>query len=136
MLDIDDRYDIILGMPWLVKHQPWIDWTNGTIGRTLPIEEQKLYGVVASNVPTSNNIVSIEKSRIASPSKLADKGRAQLSDQQRSSPFVSTKVDALSHLDRYSSAAFVVKGSGVAINDHDQVNEPEIVHHLDMRGDK
>ena len=135
MLDIDDRYDIILGMPWLVKHQPWIDWIHGTIGRTLPIEEQKLYGVVASNVPTSNNIVPIEKSRMASPSKLADKGRAQLSDQQRSSPFVSTKVDALSHLYRYSSAAFVVKDSGVAINDHDQVNEPKIVHHLDMRDD-
>ncbi|GMF49666.1 unnamed protein product [Phytophthora fragariaefolia] len=23
--DMDDRYDLILGMPWLAKHEPWID---------------------------------------------------------------------------------------------------------------
>ncbi|GMF22934.1 unnamed protein product [Phytophthora fragariaefolia] len=26
VLDMDDRYDLIFGMPWLAKHEPWIDW--------------------------------------------------------------------------------------------------------------
>ncbi|GMF46154.1 unnamed protein product [Phytophthora fragariaefolia] len=26
VLDMDDRYDLTLGMPWLAKHEPWIDW--------------------------------------------------------------------------------------------------------------
>ena len=26
MLDMDDRYDLILGMPWLTMHEPCIDW--------------------------------------------------------------------------------------------------------------
>ncbi|GMF42852.1 unnamed protein product [Phytophthora fragariaefolia] len=26
VLDMDDRYHLILGMPWLAKHEPWIDW--------------------------------------------------------------------------------------------------------------
>ncbi|GMG18195.1 unnamed protein product [Phytophthora fragariaefolia] len=32
VLDMDDRYDLILGMPWLAKHEPWIDWRSRTIG--------------------------------------------------------------------------------------------------------
>ncbi|KAF1327472.1 Pol protein, partial [Globisporangium splendens] len=30
------RYDLILGMPWLAKHQPWIDWRARTIGSSTP----------------------------------------------------------------------------------------------------
>ncbi|GMF50368.1 unnamed protein product [Phytophthora fragariaefolia] len=32
VLDMDDRYDLILGMPWLAKNEPWIDWRSRTIG--------------------------------------------------------------------------------------------------------
>ncbi|KAF1324320.1 reverse transcriptase, partial [Globisporangium splendens] len=28
LLDLDDKFDIILGMPWLKRYQPSIDWTN------------------------------------------------------------------------------------------------------------
>ncbi|KAE9045935.1 hypothetical protein PR002_g1945 [Phytophthora rubi] len=38
-LDMDDRYDLILGMPWLAKHEPWIDWRlvpATTLSRTEP----------------------------------------------------------------------------------------------------
>jgi hypothetical protein len=28
LLDLDDRFDIILGLPWCHKHQPIIDWEN------------------------------------------------------------------------------------------------------------
>ncbi|MGN6618758.1 MAG: reverse transcriptase family protein, partial [Ilyomonas sp.] len=30
-----DGYDIILGMPWLVKHNPCVDWTSGDVKPTL-----------------------------------------------------------------------------------------------------
>ncbi|GMF60208.1 unnamed protein product [Phytophthora fragariaefolia] len=32
VLDMDDRYDLILGMSWLAKHGPRIDWCSRTIG--------------------------------------------------------------------------------------------------------
>lgn len=32
VLDMDDRYDLILGIHWLIKHEPWIDWRSRTVG--------------------------------------------------------------------------------------------------------
>ena len=31
MLGMESPYDLILGMPWLAKHQPWIDWRTRTV---------------------------------------------------------------------------------------------------------
>ncbi|KAF0703967.1 hypothetical protein AaE_015171 [Aphanomyces astaci] len=31
VIDLDDRWDLILGMRWLEKHQPWIDWRSKTM---------------------------------------------------------------------------------------------------------
>ena len=31
VLGMESTYDLILGMPWLVKHQPWIDWRTLTL---------------------------------------------------------------------------------------------------------
>ncbi|GMF46723.1 unnamed protein product [Phytophthora fragariaefolia] len=33
-LDLDARYDLILGMAWLERHEPWIDWRSKTLGAT------------------------------------------------------------------------------------------------------
>ena len=30
VLDIDSRYDLILGMAWLEFYEPWIDWRSNT----------------------------------------------------------------------------------------------------------
>ncbi|CAI5722202.1 unnamed protein product [Peronospora effusa] len=30
---MESPYDLILGMPWLAKHQPWIDWRTRTVAR-------------------------------------------------------------------------------------------------------
>ena len=30
VLDLDSRYDLILGMAWLERHEPWIDWRSKT----------------------------------------------------------------------------------------------------------
>ncbi|KAE8996977.1 hypothetical protein PR001_g19709 [Phytophthora rubi] len=29
--DLDDKFDMVLGMPWLARHDPVIDWTKRTI---------------------------------------------------------------------------------------------------------
>ena len=48
VLDLDPRYDLILGMAWLERHEPWIDWRSKTLGamRNVPIE------VLESHEPT------------------------------------------------------------------------------------
>ncbi|GMF32551.1 unnamed protein product [Phytophthora fragariaefolia] len=35
VLDMDDRYDLVRGMLWLAKHEPWIDWRSQIIGDRL-----------------------------------------------------------------------------------------------------
>ncbi|GMF52196.1 unnamed protein product [Phytophthora fragariaefolia] len=51
VLDMDDRYDLILGMPWLAKHEPWIDWRSRTIGASHnPLADRAL----ADHVPSSS----------------------------------------------------------------------------------
>ena len=32
VIDMNYRFDIILGMPWLRKHEPWIEWKSGEMG--------------------------------------------------------------------------------------------------------
>jgi hypothetical protein len=50
VLDMDDRYDLILGMRWLVKHEPWIDWCSRTIGAShKPLADRALAGHVPSS---------------------------------------------------------------------------------------
>ena len=36
VLDMDGRFDLILGMPWLERHEPWIDWRTKSIGSSSP----------------------------------------------------------------------------------------------------
>ncbi|POM76747.1 LOW QUALITY PROTEIN: Pol protein [Phytophthora palmivora] len=49
VLDMD-KYDLILGMPWLEKHEPWIDWRGKAIGASRPAVSDR---ALVSNVPTS-----------------------------------------------------------------------------------
>ncbi|GMF61072.1 unnamed protein product [Phytophthora fragariaefolia] len=49
VLDLDARYDIILGMAWLKRHEPWIDWRSKTLGAT----HFSPSGALASHEPTS-----------------------------------------------------------------------------------
>ncbi|KAF1321848.1 Pol protein, partial [Globisporangium splendens] len=41
VLAMGSRYDLILGMPWLAKHQPWIDWRARTIGSSIPSSDEE-----------------------------------------------------------------------------------------------
>ena len=36
VLDLDSRYDLILGMAWLDRHEPWINWRSKTLARKAP----------------------------------------------------------------------------------------------------
>ncbi|KAG3125466.1 hypothetical protein PI124_g17258 [Phytophthora idaei] len=45
-----DKYDLILGMPWLEKHEPWIDWRGKAIGASRPEVSDR---ALVSHVPTS-----------------------------------------------------------------------------------
>ncbi|POM70577.1 Putative Polyprotein, partial [Phytophthora palmivora] len=49
VLDMD-KYDLILGMLWLEKHEPWIDWRGQAIGAIRPAVSDR---ALVSNVPTS-----------------------------------------------------------------------------------
>ncbi|GMF16591.1 unnamed protein product [Phytophthora fragariaefolia] len=49
VLDPDARYDLILGMAWLERHEPWIDWRSTTLGAT----HFSPSGALASHEPTS-----------------------------------------------------------------------------------
>ncbi|KAJ8524108.1 hypothetical protein ON010_g17010 [Phytophthora cinnamomi] len=49
VLDLDSRYDLILGMAWLERHEPWIDWRSKTLG----VMRYSPGGGLASHEPTS-----------------------------------------------------------------------------------
>ena len=49
VLDLDSRYDRILGMDWLERHDPWIDWRSKTLGATRTSSS----GALESHEPTS-----------------------------------------------------------------------------------
>ncbi|KAF0721067.1 hypothetical protein Ae201684P_009493 [Aphanomyces euteiches] len=49
VIDLDERWDLILGMGWLEKHQPTINWKLKTISKSL--DANKALGLV-SNEPT------------------------------------------------------------------------------------
>ena len=71
VLDMDDRYDVILGMPWLARHQPWIDWKTKSIGASMPNANG---GALAGHVPTSAR----SRPRFTSHGKVVDVGVCEL----------------------------------------------------------
>ncbi|GMF36534.1 unnamed protein product [Phytophthora fragariaefolia] len=48
-LDLDTRYDFILGVAWLERHELWIDWRSKTLDAT----HFSPSGALASHEPTS-----------------------------------------------------------------------------------
>ncbi|KAF1319813.1 Pol protein, partial [Globisporangium splendens] len=49
VLAMGSKYDLILGMPWLAKHQPWIDWRARTIGSPpLPLMKSEGCGKIST----------------------------------------------------------------------------------------
>ena len=42
VLDLDSKYDLILGMACLERHEPWIDWGSKTLGATRNVSSEVL----------------------------------------------------------------------------------------------
>ena len=42
VLDLDSRFDLILGMAWLERHDPWIGWRSKTLCATRNIPSEAL----------------------------------------------------------------------------------------------
>ena len=42
VFDLISRYDIILVMAWLERHEPWIDWRSKTLGATRNVPSKAL----------------------------------------------------------------------------------------------
>ncbi|GMF44018.1 unnamed protein product [Phytophthora fragariaefolia] len=55
-----DKYDLILGMPWLEKHGPWIDWRDKAIGASRPALSDR---ALVSHVPTSSKSKGVRQDR-------------------------------------------------------------------------
>ena len=42
VLDLDSSYDLIIGMAWLERHEPWIDWMSKNLGATRNVLSEDL----------------------------------------------------------------------------------------------
>ena len=42
VLELDSRYEHILGMAWLERHDPWIDCSSKTLGATRNVPSEAL----------------------------------------------------------------------------------------------
>lgn len=40
VIDMNYRYDIILGIPWLKVHEPWVNWRTGEVGNSRPADPE------------------------------------------------------------------------------------------------
>ncbi|KAF1324665.1 reverse transcriptase, partial [Globisporangium splendens] len=57
VLDLDDKFDVILGIPWMSKHKPTIDWHNLSIGW----KKQHVVDIATvCNCPVSSPSVSVD----------------------------------------------------------------------------
>ncbi|KAG2837208.1 hypothetical protein PC129_g22407 [Phytophthora cactorum] len=56
-----DKYDLILGMSWLEKHEPWIDWRGKAIGASRPAVSDRS---LVSHVPISVRNWAARKGRL------------------------------------------------------------------------
>ena len=57
VLDLDDKFDIILGMPWSARHQPEIDWEHQSItsiSQHKTVAEETVFWVhVSTDIPST-----------------------------------------------------------------------------------
>jgi hypothetical protein len=61
VLDMDYRYDLSLGITWLVKREPWIDWSSRTIGAS---DKPQADRALAGHVPSSSRDGFVHEHRV------------------------------------------------------------------------
>ncbi|CAK4300255.1 unnamed protein product, partial [Aphanomyces euteiches] len=55
VIDLDDRWDLILGMRWLEKHKPTIDWCSKTLSAPSSSDDTPL-GVMSNELTPSSDL--------------------------------------------------------------------------------
>ena len=77
VLDLDSRYDLILGMAWLERHEPWIDWRSKTLGATRNVPRN----VLESHEPTfARQQKRYWRGSLTKPVSVLDIGMSELID--------------------------------------------------------
>ncbi|POM63843.1 LOW QUALITY PROTEIN: Pol protein, partial [Phytophthora palmivora] len=63
-----DKYDFIMGMPWLEMHEPWIDWRGKAIGASRPaVSDRALLCSYLTASPNAENRPAVRASTVAVP---------------------------------------------------------------------
>jgi RNase H-like domain found in reverse transcriptase/Reverse transcriptase (RNA-dependent DNA polymerase)/Integrase zinc binding domain/Retroviral aspartyl protease/Chromo (CHRromatin Organisation MOdifier) domain len=52
VLDLDDKFDVILGMPWLTKHQPIVDWKQRSVTLMVDPCSRDAVNTITSTTPS------------------------------------------------------------------------------------
>jgi len=79
VLDMSYKYDLILGMPWLEKHQPWINWRTKEIG---PSSDMGIRREVMTPVAYSISSSMQVNADTAVPDPLSEAGSTSEADQE------------------------------------------------------
>ena len=76
VIDMNYRYDIILGIPWLKVHEPWVNWRTGEVGNSRPADpevgswkDQHLFSIErqAAQESVPNSLVAVDGGQASSP---------------------------------------------------------------------
>ncbi|KAG2960117.1 hypothetical protein PC119_g26495 [Phytophthora cactorum] len=84
-----DKYDLILGIPWLEKHEPWIDWRGKAIGASRPAVSDRALSrqdAVASKEYLGVVDVFDDSTEVVAPAAAPDRARQPCSGSPRSPP--------------------------------------------------
>ena len=86
-LDLDDRFDIILGMPWLIKHKPHIDWNKQSVKvLSRPEVDEQVFWVNASVVSPDSQDHHITKMESDGPIEVIQEDRSFRSEEPIEDP--------------------------------------------------
>ena len=77
VLDLDSRYDLILGMAWLERHESWIDWRSRTLGATCTAPSRALESF---ELTSARNQKSYWREPLAENDSVLDVGMSELVD--------------------------------------------------------
>ena len=60
VLDLDDKFDVILGMPWLTKHQPIVDWKRRSVDLNGNSDSRDAVSTIESITPSELSVVACD----------------------------------------------------------------------------
>ena len=88
VLDLDSRYDLSLGMAWLERHEPWIDWRSKTLGATRNVPSESLESHEPTLLGNKSTIYAILKEDVnmldIGMSKLTNSNVESMNSERRS----------------------------------------------------